>query len=158
MIQRIQTLFLIGVAAISIMLFFFPFSEKVVPDPPSATEIKLVLKVDKIVMEKAGVVETVEANYPLMVLNILILIAALFIIFQYKNRIAQIRLCMFTTLLTTVMLVVIFYFSERMGKADIKAHYLEGVYLVAVQVFLILAARKFIRKDEMMVRAADRIR
>lgn len=158
MIQRVQTLFLLGAVIISIVLFFTPLSEKTYVDPTTASEVKMVLNIDKSVVIQSDVTNPEEANYLLLVLNLLILAASIFIIFKYKNRNSQLRLCMLTTLLTMVLLVLIFYYSEKMGLADVKAHYLAGVYLAATQVFMVLAARRFIRKDEMMVRAADRIR
>lgn len=70
----------------------------------------------------------------------------------------QLKLSMLTGLFTIVLMILAFYYSEEMGTADTRAHYLAGIYLIAAQVFLLLAARRAIRKDEMLVRSADRIR
>ncbi|HMT30315.1 MAG TPA: DUF4293 domain-containing protein [Bacteroidia bacterium] len=158
MIQRIQSLFLLGVVIISTALFFVPLSEKTYIDSVSGSETKLELYVTKSISVTGTEKATIGNNIPLTIVNLLILLASLFIIFQFKNRISQMKLSMLTSLFTMVFLILVFYYSEAMGPETSKAHYLPGVYLIAVQVFLLLAARRFIRKDEMLVRSADRIR
>ncbi|MBL0073072.1 MAG: DUF4293 family protein [Bacteroidetes bacterium] len=68
------------------------------------------------------------------------------------------RMCMLAGVFAAIELILVFYYSEEMEVKTARAHYLAGVYLIAVQVFLLLASRRAIRKDEMLVRAADRIR
>jgi heme/copper-type cytochrome/quinol oxidase subunit 3 len=157
MIQRIQSLFLAAVVGFSIMLFFVPFSQKSTVDAASGETIERVLA---LVPSNASSVEDsqiVEVNYFLLVLNLIILAAATFTIFQYNNRPAQLRLCALTGLFAAFFLGLVFYFSDSI-QGEGKPHYITGTYLVAVQVFLILAARRFIRKDEQLVRASQRIR
>ncbi|MDQ3050964.1 MAG: DUF4293 domain-containing protein [Bacteroidota bacterium] len=159
MIQRIQTLFLLGVVILSIALFFIPLSEKSVTDVTTGETSKytmLLADVSKADGPAAPVV--VATNYPVLIVNLLLMVMSLYTIFIFKNRTAQIRLCMLGGLLAAVQLILIFYYSDAMGPVSITAHYLPGVYLVAAQVFLLLAARRFIRKDDMMVKAANRIR
>lgn len=158
MIQRIQTLFLAGVAIISVALFYVPLSEKLVNDPVTTTQSKQVLYVHNLMKDSGETATVVQSSIPLLMVNLLVLAASVFIIFQYKNRMVQLKLCMLTGLFTIVLMILAFYYSEEMGSADTRAHYLAGIYLIAAQVFLLLAARRAIRKDEMLVRSADRIR
>ena len=158
MIQRIQTLFLTGVALISVALFYVPLSEKILIDPISSAESKQILYVHNLLNDSATATEVVQSSIPLLIVNLLILAASVYIIFQYKNRMVQLKLCMLAGLFTMVLMILSFYYSEEMGSSETKAHYLAGIYLVAAQVFLLLAARRAIRKDEMLVRSADRIR
>ncbi len=158
MIQRIQTLFLAGVAIISVALFYVPLSEKLVIDPVSSNQSKVVLYVHNLMNDSGEAATVVQSSIPLLLINLLVLAASVFIIFQYKNRMVQLKLCMLTGLFTIVLMILAFYYSEEMGSADTRAHYLAGIYLIAAQVFLLLAARRAIRKDEMLVRSADRIR
>jgi hypothetical protein len=158
MIQRIQSLLLLGVALASIALFFVPFSEKTVGTSGTETAAHFLLTINGVSVTGSDQGSPAMWGYVLLLTNLLIMALSAYSIFLYKNRPAQIRLCMFGGLLATVFLVVIFYYSENMGPETERPHYLAGVYLVALQVFLLLGARRFIRKDEMLVRAADRIR
>jgi|SRR5688572_11814563 len=159
MLQRIQTLFLFGVVLISIALYFLPFSEKASTDAVTNEVTIHTLKLNTIAVLKAGVPEQIAGNnYVLLLMDLLILALTAYTIFQYKNRPLQIRMCMLGGLLTTVFLVLVFFYSEELEPANDRAHYLAGVYLLAVEIILFLAARRFIRKDEMLVRSADRIR
>jgi hypothetical protein len=78
-------------------------------------------------------------------------------ILLFKNRILQMRLCMIGSLLTLIMLVLVFYIADSMPGNGL-VHYQLGTYILVLQLVLFFMARKFIRKDEIMVRAADRIR
>jgi len=157
MIQRIQSLFLLGAALVSGALFFLPLSE--VPFT-SSEGVKGVLTLS--VMQVTSSIEdpgqVLAPKYFLLILNLLILAASIYIIFLFKNRPAQIRLTALTGLLSAVLLILTFYYSDSMAEAGGRPHYLSGVYLIAAQTFLFMAARRFIRKDEQLVRSADRIR
>jgi hypothetical protein len=158
MIQRIQTLFLLGVVIISIVLFFVPVSEIPVPDDSSAPQAKIVLSVMEANKIEGETVTPEQPRYVLLILNLLVMAAAVYIIFLFKNRASQIRLTVLTGLLSGVLMVMVFYYSDQMAGEGVKVHYLAGIYLIAAQVFLLLAARRAIRKDEQLIRAADRIR
>ena len=159
MIQRVQSLLLLGVVLIACALFFLPLSEKTSIDTTTGQASLQTLSITSISTTiDTGAPLTVRATYVLIAVNFVVLIIALITIFLFKNRPLQLRLSMIGGLLVTVQLILIFYYSEGMEPTAFKPHYLSGVYLVAVQVLLFMVARRFIRKDEMLVRAADRIR
>ena len=161
MIQRIQSLLLLGIAVIAVVLYNIPFSETIVPGltPDSETNpVICTLKLTGTSLNNAPAEEPDASGYILMLIDVLILVLSVYTIFLYKNRKGQMRLCVLGSLLATVFLILIFYFSENMVADSDRPHYLAGVYLAAIQVFLFSGARRFIRKDEMLVRAADRIR
>jgi hypothetical protein len=154
MIQRIQSLFLLGVSLISIGLFFIPFSEKTGIDAITGQEYHIELCLSGFFN---GTGATDLYSMGLLIINLLILSGSVYTIFLFRNRAAQMRLCMFLGLLATVELILVFYLSDQLEGGS-QVHYLTGTYLVAVQVFLLLGARRSIRKDEILVRSADRIR
>jgi len=159
MIQRIQSLFLLGVVLMSASLFFMPLSEKSVVDSTTGTATLHTLTVTGITLVNGSEApQIVLKTFMILIVNLLLLALAAYTIFIYKKRQLQIKLCMLGGLLAAVQLILIFYYSENMGLTSLKPHYLAGVYLVAAQVLLFMAARRFIRKDDMLVRAADRIR
>lgn len=155
MIQRIQSLLLLAVTLISIALFFVPVSEKAGTELPGMIKTLTIINLQETAPD--GTI-SVTANYPLVILTCLIGIMAFYIIFRFKNRVQQIKLCMLTGLLAVVNLILAFYYSEAIEPLNVHAHYLGGTYLIAGQFVLLLAARRFIAKDEALVRAADRIR
>jgi len=157
MIQRIQSLFLLGIVILSIGIFFVPFGEKISVDyTPGETSLS-VLTVQGTVQNNVATVLKPE-NYAILVFNIVILLIAGITIFLYKNRKLQIRLCSLGGLVVTINLVLIFYCAENMVPVEVKTHFLPGIYMATVQLVLFLAARKYIANDEKLVRAADRIR
>src|SRR5688572_8025100 len=119
MIQRIQSLLLLGVALVSIALFFVPFSEKAAAsEAGSGTLYELTIK--GVTTTGTGSEGPGTTTYVLLIVNLLILALSAYTIFMYRNRSIQVRLCMFGGLLTTVFLVLIFYYSENMGPETIR--------------------------------------
>jgi len=141
MIQRVQSLFLIAAAGLSVALFFMPLY--VLPDG-------------------AGDVGTATAyriagNPSLAVLDILVALLAGVALFLYRNRPRQIRVTGLAQLLATTLAVLVFGFSERItGRAN--AEFAAGSWLPFIQMALLWLAVRFIRKDEHLVRAAERLR
>jgi Domain of unknown function (DUF4293) len=153
MIQRIQTIFLLIAVAIAVGLFFVPLSQKPDFDPQSG-DILLTLDVKGI----SGSNGSHQTVWPMLILNILIGLCCLIAIFQFRNRPLQIKITMFSFLLSCILLVGVFWYADRISSLPGKSEYLVGVYLIFVQLFVLIRAIKSIRKDEEMVRSADRIR
>lgn len=86
---------------------------------------------------------------------------ALFIIFQYKKRQLQIKLCALNYLLLSGALCAC-YFSIKEANSlltDVgKGQFLFGFYVPVIAIVLHFLAIRFIRKDEALVRSVDRIR
>ena len=73
-------------------------------------------------------------------------------IFQYKNRIKQLKLVSFARFAITISFFLLFF-----TKDDSYQIYYGGLLLIIPYVILILSAY-FIKKDEKLVKSADRIR
>jgi peptidoglycan/LPS O-acetylase OafA/YrhL len=139
MIQRIQSVYLLLVVLLSIMLFFMPvYSVESVEKPHDF----------KIVFSTLYVI-----------LNLVIAILALITIFLYKNRNLQVKLSNLNMLLICIFVGAIFYFAPQ-AKIDIDArvNYAIGCYFPLVQLAFTFLAIRAIRKDEQLVRSADRLR
>lgn len=142
MIQRIQSLFLSGVIAAGILLFYFPlFSFSV-----SNNENGLLRMF------------TVSENFYLSLLTVSIIVLGAISLLMFKNRMRQVKLCGLNMLLVTVLLIAIFYVEGKLIDGEVKVKYETGIYLVILCLVFLWAAIRFIRKDEAMVRAADRLR
>jgi hypothetical protein len=159
MIQRIQTLFLLAAVIISVFLFFTSFSEKTIPENDGSVT-KYILHLSNVTRIPAEKIMLTGGYYNILLpaTNIAGMLVTIIAVFMFKKRSLQIKLCMFGILLSIIMIVVVFSASENMGVPDIPPHYLEGIYLIAAQIILLLAAHKFIRKDELLIRSANRIR
>jgi len=78
-------------------------------------------------------------------------------IFNYKNRILQLKLAIANSLLMSVNMVLMTYFiiniqEEYQGSFDL------GIFIFALAMLLNILARRFIQKDEKLVRSVDRLR
>lgn len=159
MIQRVQSLFLLGVAVCLIATLFFPIWEKV----DTAAQAATTLNAHAAVMISAG--EEPEVIYfPAIIIGILALagaIIALFEIFQYRSRLNQIKLGALNSLVMAGILGVSVYLTFRFEQSisgEGQGEYQMGMYLPAVALIFNLLANRFIRRDEALVRSVDRLR
>ena len=91
MIQRIQSLFLLGAALVSAALFFLPLSEVPFTSPEGIKGV-LTLSVMEITSSIDNPGQILAPKYFLLIINLLVMAATVYIIFLFKNRPAQIRL------------------------------------------------------------------
>jgi amino acid transporter len=158
MIQRIQTLYL-SLAFIAIaLLFAFPLAQffaengayvfsitglkNMVPGDPDAFSPMIFL--------------------PLIIVAVGIAILDLFTIFQYKNRSFQVKLTNIGVLAAIALILGIFFLYIPMieKKINIVPDYRKafGIYLPLVALVFMVMANRAIKRDEKLVRSADRLR
>lgn len=154
MIQRIQTVYLFFASAFLFSMFFFPLVEIIGAD---ATYYRY----DLFGIHE-GMGETARLTMSVFPLRFLVFVSAslsLFIIFLYRRRIFQIRLCIFNIVLN-LGFYALFFFYYHHATRDIEAETyfkLPVVFPVVAIIFLYLAIRN-IGKDEVLVRSYNRIR
>jgi hypothetical protein len=148
MIQRKQTLFLLAVAVIAICQLFFPFQKLTFNE-----------KFWDLCLMPGCSADVVSANiYVPMTLDIIVLILSIAVIFLFKNRILQYKLANLLILLNVFIVGLFFLLTYIKAGAEGTVSYQFGSFLpVLGGVFAFLAAH-FIKKDEQLVRSADRIR
>lgn len=155
MIQRIQTLYLLAVSILTTLTFFLPLAT-------FTTEAGEVVFRTYELVGADGVVEKVPSY--LMFVTLIAAVLPLGVIFAYKRRLAQIRFCAVEVVLLLGVLVIETLYCYRLytlyGESSelfaTQFHWPLVCPLVAL-LFVWLAMRA-IFKDEMLVRAADRIR
>ena len=155
MIQRIQSVFLLLVFASSLAAFFFPIA--------SFWGDLYVVK-----LWPLGIEEPIpyDVTWPDTILLSAVLgvtgLLAFITIFLYKRRMVQLRLIRFDILLNIVYLALIFFYfvPEMESITATSAEYIRepGIYLAIVSVAFLILALRFIRKDEKLIRSADRLR
>ena len=163
MLQRIQSLFLFLAAALNIGLLFSPIWKYT--QGQSAETIEG-MRIASILSEGGNTATIPFMDNPIhivaFVLTILVSLFVLFIIFQYANRVKQIKLLHFAVLLLAVQILSWVYLSMQGPYSSVTsadggiAEW--GFALPMLAMAGLLLARRFIQKDEKMVRAVDRIR
>lgn len=162
MIQRVQTIFLFVAAVAMMCMLFFPIWQKV---NETRTEMALMdafsLTYSKVYpdgnMEEMGNKDT----YYISIMAVISAVVALFSIFQYQNRLRQIQLGALNSFLVMITMFLSLYFilkSEAVLAPNLQGTYLIGFYFPVVALLCNLMANRFIRRDEQLVRSADRIR
>lgn len=150
MLQRLQTIYLLLVVVLGTLLCFFSPVEFLMPD---ATEYVRLMAFDK---------------WPLAVLTITIPLLALVIIFLYRRRLLQARLCIMNVILSLgyyalMALYIAFVLKGYEPLSDqslLGADWYPTVWaaLPLINIILTMMATRRILKDEALVRAADRLR
>ena len=147
MIQRIQTVYLLISALLIGLLFLLPFAEIAKDGAVYLFNFKGILL--------DGVIKT-----PMTIGTILIgIIVALHgvAILNFKNRIRQIRLTVFSILLMIGLLGMFFFFTYY-SFSDAKVSFKISVLFPVVAIILDYLAIRAIGKDEALIRSIDRIR
>lgn len=143
MIQRKQTIFLALVVILFIVLFFIPVYE--------------INPVTTITGQAQGRMLFLPW---LLIPMAFIALLAIITIFMYKNRPIQLRICrsgLLISLLTAVTAIVFpQFFIHDVPRETISPDI--GAYLMPVNIVLFALAAYFIKKDEDLVKAADRLR
>ena len=157
MIQRIQSVFLLLLALAMLSVLVLPLWHKI----DGLTHQELTLTAFGF---QAKGLEVPATTGPVWVIGLLAAGAAAvaaFEIFQFRNRTRQLLLGTLNLLLITATLGATFYFSnkgEQMLNLKLEGQAQMGFYLPTLALLLNLLANRFIRRDEQLVRSADRLR
>lgn len=143
MIQRVQSLYLLIVGISAFTLYFFPFQKNIV----NFSEI-VYLKLDLFNY-------TNNFIFVSSILNLIILTGAITIIFLYRNRIVQRVMCYYLAVLNVILLSLMYY-----GASTIKGipTYQFPFFIPVLNAVLSIVAAYYIKRDENIIKSADRIR
>lgn len=162
MIQRVQSIFLLVAAIIPIILLFTPFGYANTTDVQYIFN-SLVLKYNY--PDGHAVVRVYYVGLCLIICAGLSITALL----TYKNRIRQTQIVSINMIVYLVALMLILwicpdivfkkYFAIMNTSYEYEfAHKGLFIALIAIEAICLFLANKFIKKDEKLVRAADRLR
>ena len=154
MIQRIQTVFLF-LAVIALVLFnIFPYWQSAVD-----TNGELVRLMSYALL--TGSVEETTYNFGYYVvvggLSGVAIVLLIIEIFSYKNRLLQMKIAIGISFLMSINLVLMTLFIVNLQKQQ-EGTFGIGVFIFALAMLLNILARRFIQKDEKLVRSVDRLR
>lgn len=151
MIQRIQTLFLLGVALLSGLMMT---GDLLLLDNSTGTLFSLRFTG---LREADG--EPVQRLWPLTVIMALVPLLALTAIFLYRKRTLQMRLTMITLLLSLGTLILGAYYIYMFDrKIDITIIWKAKAIFPLLSAIIAWLAYRSILKDEILVKSYDRLR
>jgi hypothetical protein len=151
MLQRIQSLFLLLVFVAALLLY-------VVPVYHSSTA-NLSLTSDGVPRSDGNKVEdyTVSQKSLLSLIDGSVALLSLVCIFLYRNRNLQLRIANVLLLILCIFTGLMYFWYDVLSDAS-KVTFGYGAYLPLIQLFMVFLASHYIRKDEELVRSADRLR
>lgn len=152
MLQRIQTLYLLAAFVLSVLMLTGPIS-------------LITIEGGEIILRHSGAFSSSGedlnvSTWPMTVYFIIVSVLIFFNVFSYRNRVRQMRIALFLMIIAAGMEGIIYYYVHY-----IKVHFdgLQNIFqwrivIPPIILILIYLAFKGIQKDELMVKAADRIR
>ena len=152
MIQRIQSLYLLAVAALMTTAIFTPLASFLA----GVEEFELY----------AFELKSAEQSFSTMYMGIVVALSAIIpivTVFMYKKRLLQIRLCAveIVMLLGSIAFMAIYYYLSNRMFSDLEFHaqsFRIAIVFPLVSLDLVYLSARAIFKDEMLVRSLDRIR
>lgn len=157
MIQRIQTVWLLGASVVLFSLFIFPFVSFIdlVGLGRQITITGVYSSVNNEVVKESG-------SIALAIFTGLVALLPFVLIFLYKNRKQQSRLVLISILLVVILGVWMFStananlssISQSVDANNIGV----GFFLLPIAIIMLSMAIRGIRQDEKLIKSADRLR
>ncbi|HWY13319.1 MAG TPA: DUF4293 domain-containing protein [Bacteroidia bacterium] len=149
MIQRVQTLFLLAIIGLSTILFFMPF--QILKDGVNTYLISLTHSSLKGIMK--------PTVYGPIALNFIIILLSVYTIFKFKRRSKQIKYTQIILVLSAALISNLYLLRfTKIDSPDLVIHYTKYSFIPVINIVLAFLARFFIKKDDKLVKSAERIR
>ena len=152
MLQRVQTLYLLVVFFLAILMLTGPLA--------FITQEQGGMFLRHSGLFDASGNKLALSTWPLTTMIILSVVTSFFTIFMYKHRIRQMRFVSFQMFFNLGMIGIIYYYVRY------AMHNFDGIAFVfqwrivipLIMLILLILAFRGIRRDELLVKAADRLR
>ena len=158
MIQRLQTVYLTLAALLLAVPVIIPGG--IVLSTIEAETGTYFLFAEKMIFQSPGELDILNTPYGLIAALMIGLFLSVYSIMQYKNRGFQMKLVQLAIVIQLVFAVLVFFYTDSM--LDIAAEgspsYSPVIGVMAVVIVLYLLALRGIKKDDALVRSADRLR
>ena len=161
MIQRVQSIFLLIAIIIPIVLIFIPLGYV---DTDLARYVYNSISLKEMIPDGASVIRLYYLAFCLFMTSALSAIA----LFTYKNRVKQMQIVSITMIIFLVTLLLILwicpdvifkkFFGARMEDYTFIFNTVPLLILIVIEAVCLFFANRFIKKDEELVRSADRLR
>ena len=156
MIQRIQTLYLFIAIIVIVLMFFFPIAGYY---GDLHTFIFSVLGIKNMVPDAQEIFNK-YFTFPIVFFIISIVIITITTVFIYKNRPKQLKLIKLSILLNIMMIIGIFIVYSRMIQSVIEVNevFKTAAFFPLISLIFFVLAYRAVKRDEKLVRSADRLR
>lgn len=160
MIQRIQSVYLLLAALTLALLFMLPLYtvDLVVDGNTKLFKIMVTGTYEKGITDVAYTL--IRVNRPQFFITSIMILGLLVCIFLYRDRKRQLRVVRLWIILEFALMIFLLSMAKHemniLGKSSAKYGY--GAFLPSLSVVFTALASRAIRKDEALVRAADRLR
>lgn len=161
MIQRVQSIFLLIAIIIPIVLIFIPLGYV---DTDLARYVYNSISLKEMIPDGASVIRLYYLAFCLFMTSALSAVA----LFTYKNRVKQMQIVSITMIIFLVTLLLILwicpdvifkkFFGARMEDYTFVFNTVPLLILIVIEAVCLFFANRFIKKDEELVRSADRLR
>lgn len=161
MIQRVQSIFLLIAIIIPIVLIFIPLGYV---DTDLARYVYNSISLKEMIPDGASVIRLYYLAFCLLLTSVMSGIA----LFMYKNRVKQMQVVSFTMIVFLITLLLILwvcpdiifkkFFGPRMEDFIFRFNTIPLIILIVIEAVSLFLANRFIKKDEELVRSADRLR
>lgn len=155
--QRIQTVYLLlAIISMAAMLFLALWTK-------DAGDSLYELNAFRSRISSEGSMEN-ATYFPVILIAVTAILSiaiSAFEIFQYKNRLTQMKLGALNSLIMSLSLglaVFFIYNAEKSWHPELKGSYQIGMFMPAFALIFNMLANRFIRRDERLVRSVDRLR
>lgn len=155
MIQRLQSIFLLMISILMGLTVFLPIWGKV------AGTDRIEMNAIKMIQTSAGETVMEQTTVYLAIIAALTAILALWNIFNFKNRRFQMKIALFSMLLISVFIaieVVMTFYADGLFAPEVGGIFAYGFFFPVAAILFNWLAIRGIKKDEDMVRSADRLR
>lgn len=157
MIQRVQSVLLLGIVIAMITLLFVPIWQQV--NPETSEKVTVTAFAIKAELKSGNVEQTIIAIGALV---FAIAGIAGYAIFQYQKRTFQLLLGIINSLLIMILLGTMWYTvvfnASTIMESKVAAKFGLGFFMPAVSMILNMLSSRFIRRDEKLVNDSDRLR
>jgi len=163
MLQRIQTVFLILATLLGIAVFLFPLTSFTIKD----CTFDLFITGCKNIDAACPYVFQIKTYFHMIIL-IAVILLCIGTIFLYKKRTLQMRLCRFVIMADVVFIFLIFMFADTIKNRFIKDYgilpddiiidFKFGSIIPIIMIVFLFLANRYIKKDENLIKSADRLR
>lgn len=155
MIQRIQSVFLL-IAAMATAIFLATNAYIKTISPTESVTVNAYH-----VFHKVGTLGTDKPIFYVAVMACISILVTILAIFQYRNRLRQILFVAFNALILGVTLATTVYHimkdAKPLGAAGEESYQI-GLFALVAAMICNTVANYFIKRDEKLVRSADRMR
>ncbi len=152
MIQRIQTVYLLGASLLLGLMMQQPIASFLIDGSIyNLLSYKFV--------KESDATDVIFSNYPLAVLIGVAAVLAFVAIFLYKNRKLQMRVVLFDIIITLgIYAMIYYYYLQASAIKELEYVFNYPVLFPLLAAFLMFMAFRGIRRDELVIQSLNRIR